>query len=59
MQNSVINFDVFCFDRAAKERLLYSVSVEHADNAQVDVLEVVRVLRFLYPRAAGVRVTIM
>lgn len=55
----IATFDVFKFDRQAKERLLHSISGEYSDDADVDLLEVTKVLRFLYPNSAGVRITIL
>ena len=53
------NFAVFKFDRAAKETILMSVNTEYVAGTQVDFTEVCRVLKFLYPTAAGVRITLM
>lgn len=52
-------FEVFNFDRAAKERMLFSTSVDVPAGEQVPVQDISRVLRFLFPQAAGVRVNIM
>lgn len=54
-----VNFEVFKFDRQAKEMLLYHNSVEIHSDTELDIMEICRVLRLLYPNAAGVRVTIM
>ena len=53
------NFTVFKYERAAKEVLLLSVNTEYVAGTQVDLTEVSRVLKFLYPTAAGVRITLM
>lgn len=55
----IANFDVFKFDRQAKERLLLSISGEYSDDTDVDLIQVARTLRFLYPQSAGVRITIL
>lgn len=56
---TVVNFEVFKFDRQAKELLLYHNSVEFQTTDELDIVEICRVLRLLYPDAAGVRVTIL
>lgn len=53
------SFEVFNFDRAAKERILFSTSVDVPAGEQVQVQDITRVLRFLFPQATGVRVYIM
>lgn len=55
----VANFDVFKFNRQAKEVLLLSISGDYPDDADVDFKEIARVLRFLYPDSVGVRITIL
>lgn len=54
-----VNFEVFKFDRQAKTILLYCNSVEIHSDTELDIVGICRVLRLLYPNAAGVRVTIM
>ena len=54
-----VNFEVFKFDRQAKEVLLYHNSVLINSADELDIVGICRVLRLLYPAAAGVRVTIM
>lgn len=49
-------FTTFCFDRSAREQVLHAVTTEWTEDAPVDVLQLVRSLSLLYPRAAGVRV---
>lgn len=55
----VANFDVFKFNRQAKEVLILSISGDYPNDADVDFKEIARVLRFLYPDSAGVRITIL
>lgn len=52
-------FTTFCFDRTAREQVLHAVKTEWPEDAPVDVLQLVRSLSVLYPRAAGVRVDFM
>lgn len=52
-------FTTFSFDRAAHEQVLNAVTTEWPEDAPVDVLQLVRSLSILYPRAAGVRVDFM
>lgn len=54
-----LTFDVYKFDRHAKEVLMGSFSVECNPNDCPNILQVSQVLRFLYPQAFGVRVTIV
>lgn len=52
-------FTTFCFDRSAREQVLNAVTTEWPEDAHVDVLQLVRSLSILYPKAAGVRVDFM
>ena len=52
-------FDVYKFDRNAKEVLMGSFSVECNPNDCQDILQVSQTLKFLYPQAFAVRVTIV
>lgn len=54
-----LTFDVYKFDRHAKEVLMGSFSVECNPNDCQNILQVSQILKFLYPQAFGVRVTIV
>lgn len=54
-----LTFDVFKFNREAKEVLITSISVQTSREDCKDITQVCDTLRFLYPQAVGVRVTIM
>ena len=53
------NFEVFRFNRAAKEETQFATSTDIDDSESVDLREVARVLRLLFPHSAGVRITIL
>lgn len=54
-----LTFDVYKFDRHAKEVLITTISVECNPNDCQNILQVSQTLKFLYPQAFGVRVTII
>lgn len=54
-----LTFDVYKFDRHAKEVLITTISVECNPNDCQNILQVSQTLKFLYPQAFGVRVTIV
>ena len=54
-----LTFDVYKFDRHAKEVLMGTFSVECNPNDCPNILQVSQTLRFLYPQAFAVRVTIV
>lgn len=54
-----LTFDVYKFNRQAKEELITTISLECNPNDCKDILQVSQTLKFLYPQAFGVRVTIV
>lgn len=54
-----LTFDVYKFDRHAKEVLMGTFSVECSPDDCQNILQVSQTLKFLYPQAFGVRVTIV
>lgn len=54
-----LTFEVYKFDRYAQEVLLTTISVECDPNNCQNILQVPQTLKFLYPQAFGVRVTIV
>lgn len=54
-----LTFEVYKFDRYAQEVLLTTISVECDPNDCQNILQVSQTLKFLYPQAFGVRVTIV
>jgi len=54
-----LTFDVYKFDRNAKEVLITTISVQCDPNYCLNILQVSQTLKFLYPKAFGVRVTIV
>lgn len=54
-----LTFEVYKFDKNAKEVIITRICVECNPNYCLNILQVSQTLKFLYPQAFGVRVTIV
>lgn len=54
-----LKFDLIRFDRCGREVVDHSITTECEGQSVPNLMDVCDVLQFLYPRANGVRVTIM
>lgn len=51
--------EIIKFNHAAQEEIVQTIRTEFADGERPDFLEVYKVLRFLFPKAVAIRLTLM
>lgn len=55
----MINLEVFSFGKRAERQRLYRVSTECQDTDCLDIADILKVMRFLYPQAKGITLDIV